>query len=137
MISILALPVMLFVVSKIAKFNKKQFIKITALMILGLPIGMWLFDVIPERPLKVALGIFMIYVGIKGLYDSKKNKTSTKEIEIVRPSVESVKITDGDFSLTDTDNAFFLVCTVSLEASTSCLDVSKAVFSVLRISNSD
>lgn len=47
--------------------DKKQFIKITALMILGLPIGMWLFDVIPERPLKVALGIFMIYVGIKGL----------------------------------------------------------------------
>jgi uncharacterized membrane protein YfcA len=66
--------------------DKKQFIKITALMILGLPIGMWLFDVIPERPLKVALGIFMIYVGIKGLYDSKKSKTFSVQILVTKKS---------------------------------------------------
>ncbi|WP_195989074.1 sulfite exporter TauE/SafE family protein [Clostridium sp. D53t1_180928_C8] len=47
----------------------KQFVKIALLMILGLPIGMWLFKFLPERPLKILLGIFMIGVAIKGLYD--------------------------------------------------------------------
>ena len=84
--------------------DKKQFIKITALMILGLPIGMWLFDVIPERPLKVALGIFMIYVGIKGLYDSKKSKTSTKEIEI--DNTIGVSATTVNKELVNSDSKF-------------------------------
>ena len=48
----------------------KQFTKIALLMILGLPIGMWLFKFLPEKPLKIVLGIFMIGVAIKGLYDS-------------------------------------------------------------------
>ena len=52
--------------------NKKEFIKITSLMVLGLPIGMWLFSALPERPLKVALGIFMIIVAVKGLYEGRK-----------------------------------------------------------------
>ena len=69
--------------------DKKQFIKITSLMILGLPIGMWLFSSLPERPLKIALGIFMIIVGIKGLYDGRKKveekteKAKSKYIEIM------------------------------------------------------
>ena len=55
--------------------NKKEFIKITLLMIIGLPIGMWLFDFLPERFLKVILGVFMIVVAIKGLFDeSRLNK---------------------------------------------------------------
>ena len=36
-------------------------------IVLGLPVGMWAFDVLPERPLKVILGLFMLYVSIKGL----------------------------------------------------------------------
>lgn len=47
----------------------KQFVKITFLMILGLPIGMWLFKFLPERPLKILLGVFMVGVAIKGLYE--------------------------------------------------------------------
>ncbi|EPZ58690.1 sulfite exporter TauE/SafE family protein [[Clostridium] sordellii ATCC 9714] len=30
--------------------NKKEFLKITTLMMVGLPIGMWLFESIPEKP---------------------------------------------------------------------------------------
>lgn len=47
----------------------RKFAKISLLMILGLPIGMWLFKFLPERSLKILLGIFMIGVAIKGLYD--------------------------------------------------------------------
>lgn len=47
--------------------DKKQFVKITSLMVLGLPVGMWLFSSLPERPLKIVLSIFMIFIGAKGL----------------------------------------------------------------------
>ena len=73
--------------------DKKEFIKITSLMVLGLPIGMWLFSSLPERPLKVALGIFMIIVAMKGLYDGRKKveekteKAKSKYIEIIHSIV--------------------------------------------------
>lgn len=38
-------------------------------IVLGLPIGMWAFAVLPERPLKIILGVFMLYVAIKGLVE--------------------------------------------------------------------
>lgn len=48
-------------------------------MLPGLPVGMWLFAVLPEKPLKIALGIFMIFVGIKGLYTAFKfSKASSR-----------------------------------------------------------
>jgi uncharacterized protein len=60
--------------------NKKEFSKITLLMIVGLPIGMWLFDFLPEKPLKVLLGVFMIVVAVKGLFDEGRfKKEVTKE----------------------------------------------------------
>lgn len=86
----LAVPVMTIVVllasivialRDIKYIDKKQFVKITILMILGLPIGMWLFKSLPERPLKIALGIFMIIVSVKGLYyntDKRKEELPKK-----------------------------------------------------------
>lgn len=59
--------------------NKKEFIKITLLMIIGLPIGMWLFDFLPEKPLKVMLGVFMIVVAIKGLFNRDKVKNNDQK----------------------------------------------------------
>ena len=58
-------------------------------MVLGLPIGMWLFSTLPERPLKIALGIFMIAVAIKGLYEgirkkeAKEDKAKSKYVGII------------------------------------------------------
>lgn len=54
--------------------NKKEFLKITFFMVLGLPIGMWIFTFLKERPLKILLGIFMIIVSIKGIYDGIKSR---------------------------------------------------------------
>lgn len=48
---------------------KKEFLTIAFLVILGLPIGMAMFAYLPEKPLKVFLGIFMVYTAIKGLVE--------------------------------------------------------------------
>lgn len=39
------------------------------LLLLGLPFGMLMLAFLPERPLKICLGLFMIYVAIKGLVE--------------------------------------------------------------------
>lgn len=62
--------------------NKKEFLKISTLMMVGLPIGMWLFESIPEKPLKIALGIFMVIIGIKGLYEEKRKSNNLEEIVV-------------------------------------------------------
>lgn len=62
--------------------NKKEFLKITTLMMVGLPISMWLFESIPEKPLKIALGIFMVIIGIKGLYEEKRKSNDLGEIVV-------------------------------------------------------
>ncbi|CEK30681.1 Sulfite exporter TauE/SafE [[Clostridium] sordellii] len=62
--------------------NKKEFLKITTLMMVGLPIGMWLFESMPEKPLKIALGIFMVIIGIKGLYEEKRKSNDLGEIVV-------------------------------------------------------
>ncbi|WP_297437550.1 sulfite exporter TauE/SafE family protein [uncultured Clostridium sp.] len=67
--------------------DKKQLIKITGFMAAGLPIGMILFSVLPERPLKVALGIFMVIIGAKGIYDStEKRQAELKSKENIETS---------------------------------------------------
>lgn len=47
---------------------RREFIKIFRVMILGLPIGMLSFSLLPERLLKVLLGILMAAVAIKNIY---------------------------------------------------------------------
>lgn len=48
----------------------KEYLKILGFVIIGLPIGMKLFDILPETPLKIFLGIFMLIVSIRGLITS-------------------------------------------------------------------
>lgn len=48
---------------------KKELWTMVFFIVLGLPVGMWAFDVLPERPLKIILGVFMLYVAIKGLVE--------------------------------------------------------------------
>lgn len=71
--------------------DKKQFIKIAFLMILGLPIGTWLFASLPERPLKLALSVFMIIIALKGLIgisNEKKSKSSADvSVDLEEPSM--------------------------------------------------
>ena len=71
---------------------KKEFIKITGFMMVGLPIGMVLFKLLPERPLKIALGIFMVIIGIKGIYTMRgKNKNaSNQNIEVQNSKTKSI-----------------------------------------------
>ncbi|RCX20092.1 hypothetical protein DFR58_102161 [Anaerobacterium chartisolvens] len=52
----------------------REFIKIVSFVILGLPIGMWLFTFLPDAILKRVLGIFMIAVSVRGLYAAFKAK---------------------------------------------------------------
>lgn len=59
--------------------SRTDYLKIMAGMLIGLPIGMLLLGYLPEQMLKMFLGIAMIIVGIKGLYDifrgTKKDDT--------------------------------------------------------------
>lgn len=50
----------------------KEFIRIISFVVLGLPIGIWLFSRMPEGILKKILATFMILVSIRGLYVSFK-----------------------------------------------------------------
>ncbi len=46
----------------------REYIRILSLVILGLPIGMWLFTSLPEKILKYILGFFMLIIALRGLY---------------------------------------------------------------------
>ncbi|BES66448.1 sulfite exporter TauE/SafE family protein [Gottschalkiaceae bacterium SANA] len=48
----------------------KEYLKILGYVILGLPLGIFLFAYLPEAPLKILLGVFMILVAISGLVKS-------------------------------------------------------------------
>jgi len=59
------------------ELNIKEFIKILSFVLLGLPIGMYFYKYMPEEQLKKLLGVVMIGISIKGLYDiftSNSNK---------------------------------------------------------------
>lgn len=49
------------------KIVKNEYLKILGFVILGLPIGIFLFASLPEAPLKILLGIFMVAVAVGGL----------------------------------------------------------------------
>lgn len=69
--------------------DRKALKYILLYMLPGLPIGMWLFAVLPERPLKVALGLFMIWVGAKGLYHTFKVSDSSSTSSITPSPLET------------------------------------------------
>lgn len=55
----------------------KEYKRILSRVILGLPVGVFLFASLPEAPLKILLGFFMIIVAFGGLYKAySKKKTS-------------------------------------------------------------
>ena len=49
--------------------SRPDYLKIMCGMLIGLPVGMLLLGYLPEKTLKMFLGIAMIIVGIKGLYE--------------------------------------------------------------------
>lgn len=58
----------------------KQYLRIMLLVILGLPIGIFLFSRMPEHILKIILGVFMILVAARGIYISFVDKPVAKKI---------------------------------------------------------
>lgn len=82
--SVDVLVIVVLFASTWVSIRDRKYIDLSALkhillfMFPGLPIGMWLFTALPEKPLKVALGIFMIFVGFKGLYVLFKKRPSSK-----------------------------------------------------------
>ena len=57
----------------------REYLKILGLVILGLPFGILLFSKLPERGLKLLLGIFMLIVATRGIYVSfRKTKKNAK-----------------------------------------------------------
>ena len=68
--------------------DRRQYLKIALIMAIGLLPGMWLFASIPERPLKLILGLFMIVVGITGLketvYDRRQIRLGRREAGVKR-----------------------------------------------------
>lgn len=58
----------------------KAYLKVIALVGLGLPFGMMAYSYLPEDILKKVLGVFMILVAIRGLYNSVGIKEKTKNL---------------------------------------------------------
>lgn len=58
----------------------KEFLRILLYVGLGFPIGMYLFDHLPEHQLKIFLAVFMILVSIRGLYVSLSKGSKTFNI---------------------------------------------------------
>lgn len=57
-----------------------EYFKIIFFMVLGLPIGIWLFNKLPEATSKKILAIFMIIIALRGLYLSFIKQTKGKKI---------------------------------------------------------
>lgn len=56
----------------------EHYFRIVTFVVLGLPIGIWLFDKLPESTLKMILGLFMIIVSIRGLIITYKGNGNNK-----------------------------------------------------------
>lgn len=81
--------IVLFAASKIAITNRnyidfKVYKKIIIPMFIGLPFGFLMFSYLPEKSLKIILGIFMISISLKELYliDKDTNKKEVTEDSI-------------------------------------------------------
>ncbi len=57
-----------------------HYFRIAVFVVLGLPVGMWLFNKLPESTLKKILGAFMIVVSIRGLFITYKGSKHVKSI---------------------------------------------------------
>lgn len=66
------------VVISYKKIIWKVYFKIIFFVIIGLPLGMYFFSILPENILKKILAIFMILVSLRGLYISFKNSPIKK-----------------------------------------------------------
>jgi uncharacterized membrane protein YfcA len=58
----------------------KEFLKIVAFVGLGLPVGIALFTFLDERILKAILGVFMVFIGARGLATSIFNWDSRRRL---------------------------------------------------------
>lgn len=77
-LAIVVLLASLFIVIREFKhINLKHFLKISFLMILGLPIGILLFTILPEKALKITLGLFMIFIALKKIFTKKSYSNAT------------------------------------------------------------
>jgi uncharacterized membrane protein YfcA len=52
----------------------KEYGRIVIYVLLGLPVGMWLFSNMPDRMLKLVLALFMVGVSVRGLYTSYREQ---------------------------------------------------------------
>ena len=54
----------------------KEFLFILLWAGLGLPVGIWIFDYLPAEILCIMLGIFMIFVGVRGVIATSKTRAA-------------------------------------------------------------
>lgn len=65
------------------QIDKKAYLNIVGFAILGMPVGMLAFSYLPERALKIALGIFIILAAARGffvLFSKKKDRKPINDI---------------------------------------------------------
>jgi hypothetical protein len=58
--------------------NIKEFVKILSFVLLGLPLGMYFYSYLPEEQLKMLLGVVMILISVKGLFDAFSKKVKAQ-----------------------------------------------------------
>ncbi len=76
-----SLTLAVFVVIRFHKqIDKKAYLNIVGFAILGMPIGMLAFSFLPERALKIGLGIFIILAAARGFYVLLSKKQDRKPI---------------------------------------------------------
>jgi len=76
-----SLTLAIFVVIRFHKqIDRKAYLNIVGFAILGMPIGMLAFSFLPERALKIGLGIFIILAAVRGFYVLLSKKQDRKPI---------------------------------------------------------
>ena len=81
-----SLTLAVFVVIRFHKqIDKRAYLNIVGFALIGMPVGMAAFSYLPERYLKIGLGIFIILAAIRGfvvLFGSKKERKPINEIAL-------------------------------------------------------
>jgi len=76
-----SLTLAIFVVIRFHKLiDKNAYLNIVGFAVLGMPIGMLAFSFLPERALKIGLGIFIILAAARGFYVLLSKKQDRKPI---------------------------------------------------------